>query len=461
MLCRDPPVECETVNEPKGVQPEMISYARSIEVIARPDVLVCGAGSAGVAAAIAAARAGASTMVVEQWGFSGGNITAALVPGCCGLADMTTGELAVGGIPLELMGRTGAIELPLKSSTKLFDPVTRPEDQARNKQPFWWDVERFKIEADRLLVGLKVDVMYHTRVIDTLGTESRIDRVVIGSKDGVAAVRPKVVIDCTGDADVAFWAGVKCEVADTIQPMSLVFRVGGAEIAARTDIRELQDRCGLALEKAWDKERGVYAGPWIRYLWPGVLSFSATRLPFNSSSARDLTRAEIKGREDAWQIFEILKQEVPELRDAFFLTSGPTVGSRESRRICGVYRLTVEDILATRRFPDAVVKGSWYVDQHPPGEPGYHRHLAVPAYDIPYRSLIPEVIENLLVAGRCHSVTSEALASTRVAVTGMGMGQAAGVAAAMAVEGGLSFHEVDVRRLQQRLLSQGAVLDPG
>jgi len=436
----------------------MISYARSIEVIARPDVLVCGAGCAGVAAAIAAARAGASTMVVEQWGFSGGNITAALVPGCCGLADMTTGEIAVGGIPLELMGRTGAIELPLKSK-KLFDPVAGPEDQARNKQPFWWDVERFKIVADRLLVGLKVDVMYHTRVIDTLGTESRIDQLVIGNKDGVAAVQPKVVVDCTGDADVALRAGVKCEVADTIQPMSLVFRVGGADITAATYIRELQDRCGLALEKAWNNEWGVYAGPWIRYLWPGVLSFSVTRLPFNSSFARDLTRAEIQGREDAWRIFEILKQEVPELRDAFFLTSGPTVGSRESRRIRGVYRLTIEDILATRRFPDAVVKGSWYVDQHPSGEPGYHRHVAVPAYDIPYRSLIPEAIENLLVAGRCHSVTSEALASTRVAVTGMGMGQAVGIAAAMAVSDGLSFHGLEVRKLQQDLLSQGAILD--
>ena len=436
-----------------------IAYSRPLQVVARPDILVCGAGAAGVAAALAAARAGARTMVVEQWGFAGGNITAALVPGCCGLADMTTGQIAVGGIALELMGRTGAIELPLRSR-QLFEPVARPEDQARNKQPFWWDVERFKLEADRLLRDTDVEILYYAKVLDVLTSGSRIHAVVVGNKDGLAAIQPRVVLDCTGDADVAYRAGVGCEVADALQPMSLVFRLGGVQLTRHDDVRELQDRCGSALARRWAEEWGPYAGPWIRYLWPGVLSVSATRLPFNSALAADLTRAEIRGREHAWRIFEIFRQEVPEFRDAWFITSGPAVGARESRRIRGVYTLTAEDVLATRPFPDAIVKGSWYLDQHPPGEPGYHQHVAVPAYDIPYRTLLPETMDNLLVAGRCHSVASAALASTRVAVTGMGMGQAAGIAGAMAAHGGVSSHQIEVGQLQDALRAQGAILGP-
>ncbi len=435
-----------------------IDYVRRAEVVARPDVLVCGAGCAGVAAAVAAARMGVSTMVVEQWGFAGGNISAALVPGCCGLADMGTGELAVGGIALELMDLTGAIKLPL-ASKRLFDPVTSEEGRARNKQPFWWDVERFKVAADRLMLRSDVRLLYHTKVLDVATSGPKIEHVVIGNKAGITAIKPKVVIDCTGDGDVAAWSGAPYDVADVVQSMTLVFRLGGVQLTPDTDIRKLQDKCAVVLEKAWLDERiGVYAGPWIRYLWPGVLSVSATRLPFNAACAEDLTRAEVKGREDAWRVFELWKEGIPEFKEAFFITSGPSVGARESRRIRGVYTLTLEDVLTSRRFPDAVVRGAWYADQHPVDEPGYHKHILVAPYDIPYRTLLPQGIENLLVAGRCHSVTSEALASSRVGITAMGMGQAAGVAAALAVQTESPPHAIDVQGLRRNLLDQGAIL---
>ena len=157
-------------------------------------------------------------------------------------------------------------------------------------------------------------------------------------------------------------------------------------------------------------------------------------------------------------MFSLWKEELAEFKDAAFMFSGPETGARESRRIRGLYTLSKEDVVATRPFDDAITKGSWYLDRHPPDTPGAHKHFFVKAYDIPYRSLLPVSIVNLIVAGRCHSATSEALASSRVGMTAMGMGHAAGVAAALAAKARISPRDVDPQVLRRRLREQGAVL---
>ena len=159
-------------------------------------------------------------------------------------------------------------------------------------------------------------------------------------------------------------------------------------------------------------------------------------------------------------MFELWKEALPEFKDAYFFTSGPTAGSRESRRIVGDYMLTGDDIRTAKRQDDVVVLGAWRIDRHPEDAAGYHDQPIVPPYDISYRTLLPQGVENLWVAGRCHSATSEALASSRVTANSMGMGQAAGTAAALARATGVDSRGVPMAELQDRLIAADVILDP-
>ena len=439
-----------------------LDYNRSIPVIAEPDVLVCGVGCAGLTAAVASARMGADTMAIEQFGFAGGFMTAVMSTACDGLCDMTTGEVVVGGLALEILDALGIIKLPLES-TKLFEPLVEQAiiDRHPAKIPFrMGNIERFKLVADRLLGRSGSRVLYHTKLIDVVTVGGRVDYVIIGNKDGISAIKPKVVVDCTGDADIAAWAGLPYETAKVHQPGSLHFSIGNVKHAETIEeLYNLTKCCAQVLADAHAAGRiELFGGPWIALKGPGEVLFNAVRLPFDSTSAEETSRAEVRGREHAWAMFALWQEHLPEFAGAHFVTSGPTVGARESRVITGEYTLTAEDILSTRSFADAIAKGSWYMDLHPSNRSGYHRHVTVKAYDIPYRTLLPIGAENMLVAGRCHSATSKALASSRVNVTAMAMGQAAGVSAAMAVRDGVSPYQVDMPRLQSNLLQQGALL---
>ena len=158
-------------------------------------------------------------------------------------------------------------------------------------------------------------------------------------------------------------------------------------------------------------------------------------------------------------MFEIFKEKLPEFRDAYFFQSGPVAGARESRRIVGQYVLTPTDIREARRQPDVVVLGAGRLDRHPADQSGYHQETVISPYDIAYRTLLPQRVDNLLVAGRCHSATSAALASSRLTATAMGMGQAAGCAAGLAVAIDRSVQEVDATGIQSLLGDQGAILE--
>ena len=434
----------------------MLTYSKQIPIIATPDVLVCGAGLAGIGAAVAAARTGASVLVVERNGFAGGFFTAIIGSAFDGFVDERTGTPVVGGIVFEMLERMGVIEpgqgpkLRYNVNGDLSFVEMHPERVIPRCDP-----ERFKRAADAILTEAGVEILYHSQVADVVATDGRVAQVLVSNKAGLVAIQPKVVIDCTGDGDVAAWAGAAYEKAESLQPMSLHFR-----IANLMPSFELRRRCAQVLQAAYDRgEIGLYGGPYPATFSGRDVYFNATRIPGDNTVPEDWTQAEIQGRRDAWRMFELWQEHLPEFEDAYFFTSGPVAGARESRRIVGDYVLTGDDVRQGRPHDDVVVLGAWRLDRHPAGEPGYHDIPWTPPYAIPYRTLLPRDFENLLVAGRCHSATSEALASSRVTATAMGMGQAAGTAAALAVAANVTPRDLPVPDLQDRLIAAGAILE--
>jgi len=432
-----------------------MEFIRNLPVLAEPDVLVCGCGCAGVTAAIAAGRLGVSTMVVERAGFAGGYLTGVTGAALDGFVDLRTGLPIVGGIAFELAQLTAGVQPDIMATRYPPSNDLRELRETPDRTPIRYNLEQLKLQSDRLMRQAHVQILYHTQIADVIRSGDRIVGVVIANKAGLGVIRPKMVIDATGDGDVAAWAGAPFNVNPEMQPMSLHFRIANIK-----DIRaELRDRCAQVLEQAHaNGQLKLYGGPWMGRLAPGELYFNATRFSGNGIDPADLTAAEIQGRQDANTMYELFRQHVPEFKDAYLVSSGPFVGVRETRRIKGESVLSADDIVARRVQPDEVLKGAWYVDQHPKDKSGYHVHVVVRPYGIAYSTLVPQGLSNTWVAGRCHSADASAMASSRVTVTAMGMGQAAGTAAALAVQRRTDSRGVAIHDLQTRLLADGALI---
>jgi hypothetical protein len=409
------------------------------------EVLVCGGGCAGLAAALSAARNGARTLLVERAGFSGGIVTAVGLPYFDGIADIKDNRIVVRGIGLELLAKSGICDASA-THVKVHNPTIH-------------NVEAFKLLADRMLTaeGEKLRVLYHSMACGVEMDGERIAAVLIANKGGLTRVRARQVIDCTGDADIAAWAGAPTEKAPELQPLTLHFRIGNVKPTPG-----LSKLCRTALENAHQRgELPMFYGPGIMFMFaPDEVYVHGIRVPGDASDPVDLTRAEMQGRSDAWAMFEAWKKEVPGFEDSYFITTGPFIGVRETRRIFGQHVLAEDEILATKPFDDAIATGCWYLDVHP-NKITSGAANAVPKqqpapYDIPYRSLVPKNVENLLVAGRCHSTTRLAQSSTRVTVTAMALGEAAAVAAALAIKGNISPAKLDGAEVRKKLRTQNA-----
>ena len=411
------------------------------------DVLVCGGGCAGSAAALAAARAGAKTILVEKAPFAGGIITSVGLPYFDGIAHITTKRVVVRGIAMEMLSKSGVCAR---------DVQTLPKHNPTIPNTF-----EFKILLDKLFQEQKqtLSVLFNSFVCDVHSNSGRIETVTVANKDGLVKINPKVVIDCTGDADVAAWAGAPFEQNQEVQPLTLHFRINN--VAADGTVGSA---CRAALKAAQERgELPFYYGPGVMFLFgKNEVYVHGVRVPANPTNAADLTRAEMQGRADAYAMFRAWKRDVPAFRDAYFMEAYPWIGVRESRRILGQYVLSEEDLMKSRRFDDAIATGCWYLDLHPNktvagSANDFNPEKVQPEpYDIPYRSLLPQKIENLLVAGRCHSATRGAHASTRVTVTAMAMGEAAGVAAAMSLKQHTSVAETSGAKVREQLRSQNA-----
>ncbi|MBI3877084.1 MAG: FAD-dependent oxidoreductase [Verrucomicrobia bacterium] len=409
------------------------------------DVLVCGGGCAGIGAALAAARQGARTLLVERAGFAGGIITSVGLPYFDGIADIKDNRIITRGIALELLAKSGVCK-PDATHVNVHNP-TIP------------NVERFKVLLDELVTAEheRLKVLFHTFACDARAQGGRITEVTVANKAGLVRIRPKVVIDCTGDADIAQWSGALTEKNAELQPMTLHFRIGN--VKRTPDTSRL---CRAALEKAHARgELPMFYGPGIMFLFaPDEVYVHGIRVPGDATDPDAFTRAEMQGRRDAWTMFESWRREVPGFEDAYFMTSGPFIGVRETRRIVGQHVLTEQEIVVSKKFDDAIATGCWYLDQHPNkvtlGSANATPKVQPAPYDIPYRSLVAQKVSNLLVAGRCHSATQLAASSTRVTVTAMAMGEAAGVASALSLNLRKLPAELPGLEVRKKLKSLGA-----
>lgn len=450
---------------------------KDIPVIARPDVLVVGGGPAGIGAAIASARSGAETMLVEQYGYVGGNLTVAQINPMFTFHTVE-GEQIVSGIAGEFVSRmvekgySGGHMTDLTFDNASMTPLN-PEGS--------------KVILLDMLEESGVKLLLHTMCVDAVAKDGRVKAVIVENKSGRAAICPKVVIDCTGDGDVAVKAGAGFTIGDengVMQPVSLFFRIGGVDTKALrswmkanrnllkdspTDA-EIDSQKGIAFlglnqlvkdEIAAGRLDEEIANRILMYELPhGQFAMNVTRLQHISGvNAEDMTKAEIRLRHQVIQVHEFMAAHVGGFEDSYILDTGAQTGVRETRHIKGDYELNENDVLEGRAFEDGVSCGTYAIDIHPgQGKMQIYTGSGKAVYEIPYRSLIPVGLENLLVAGRCLSANSMAAGSARVMATCMAMGQGAGVAAAMASSGDGKTRSVDVKQLRSNLLNQGQYL---
>lgn len=444
----------------------VIEFRDRIEVISEPDVLVVGGGPAGVGAALAAARLGMAVVVVEQTNALGGIATSGLHGHICLYSSWANkGERVVGGVADELARGTVARGFG-----------------AYDEASFDFEVEGLKLVLEEVTAAAGITPYYYTQFSDVVMDNGRIQAVIVQCKNGRVAFAPRVVIDCTGDADVAVRAGVRFEKGrpqdGAMQPMTLMFQLGGVDYNRVREFREHGYRERYGADDAYNM-RALWAeaqangdmepfqdrimGWWWTPTRPDQLGINFTHIVgADPTRVEDLTRATIEGRRQAYHTAEVYRRYVPGMEHAWVSHCAALVGTRESRRIDGLYRITEEDLMAEREFPDSIGYGSFFIDIHNCTGPGMDGETWRPhkgfKYQIPYRALVPKGVGNLLVAGRCISSTHKALGSLRVMPQCILEGEAAGTAAALALRQGSTPADVDGAALQAQLRSQGAIV---
>jgi glycine/D-amino acid oxidase-like deaminating enzyme len=417
-------------------------------------VLVVGAGSAGSTAAIAAARSGAATLLLDRMPFLGGTSTAVLDTF---YAFFTPGEhpqKVVGGIPDDVVAALEAEEACF----------LRPNTYGAGTG-ITYDAEVLKRVWEGLTLEAGADVLLHAFVHAVeLDGDNRIVAVRAWTKGGEAVVRPKVVVDASGDADVCHLAGAPYEDAaatGAIQSLSTSFRLGNVDVERVTQLPKTE-LWRLMREAA---ESGRYALPRLegslhRTPQAGVMMALMTRIrDVDPTDPEQLTRAEIEGRRQCAEYFRFLRENVPGCEQAILISTSPAIGVRESRRILGDVVLSADDVLSARSWDDQIALCGAPIEEHHGGSDT--RWIYVPegkSYGVPWRALLPQHVDGLVVAGRCFSATHDAHASARSMGTCMAMGQAAGTAAALCAANGSVPRDLDPRALRARLAADGALV---
>lgn len=417
------------------------------------DVLIVGAGSAGTTAAIAAARQGARVALVERYGFPGGISTQVLDTFYGFYTPGERSERVVGGIPWEvastLMQRGAAFERP--NSYGAGTGVT-------------YDPDQLKVLWEELALDAGVRLLYHALMTAPLLEDGAVRGVVVQTKAGSRQIAAAVTIDASGDADVAFLAGAPFERAGEsgeAQSLTTTFRMLNVDVARVKQVRQPQLQALMAEASAGGdyrlprREGSIHVTPLA-----GVMAANMTRVAgLDPTDPVALTAAEIEGRRQAVEYARFLRDRVPGYERAHLGWLSHQIGVRESRRIHGAYRLSRDDVLAARDFPDAIARCGAPIEAHHAGSDTRWEYIPDSGtYGIPYRCLVPQTVEGLLVAGRCLSATYDAHASVRSMGQCMAMGQAAGTAAALAVRDGVAPREVDVAALRAALIAAGAIV---
>ncbi len=415
-------------------------------IMQKYDVVIVGGGFSGVAAALAAAREGARVLIVEK-----GNSLGGAAANCLVLPFMPY-STTVEGKRLDL-------------SAGLFREIHR-ELEARGAM----SGESFLEEELKQLLGTKVraagvSLLYHAYLLGVKTEDGAIKAITVATKSGEIGIEADCFIDATGDAQLAYLAGCPTtlgrEPDHLCQPMTLCFRLGNVDV----------DRFFASKERFEAKYRELQAAGEIqnpredilvfKTPVPNVLHFNTTRVvKKNPTDPFDVTEAELLARDQVFEVYDFLKKYADGVENSFLLSTAAEIGVRESRMIVGEYVLTERDCRDFCKFEDAIAACNYDIDIHNPEGSGTS-HYYFPAgayYTIPYRSLIPRGVSNMLVAGRCISSDHGAQASYRIMPTVCCIGEAAGLAAALAVKNGGNVRGVDVKTLQKGLLAHGAFL---
>lgn len=442
---------------------QTVTISSELPVSYTPDVVVVGGGATGVAAAMAAARNGADTLLIEQRGYLGGMGTTALVPAFCPYSD---GEKPIiRGIGLDLLN-----EMKRAAGDAFHE---------RFKEQLDWvpiDVETLKRVYDQQVLESGAKILFHTVADQVLLEGDRISGLVISNKSGRSVVQAKLYIDASGDADLAALAGVPFQTGGEngeLQPGTMCYLVSGAD-KARFDqfcqdsgqSRQL-DKTIVEAQQNGDLPEGRKRVSGIAWITDSIAGFNFGHIfGIDGTSAEDLTYAAIEGRKLIDVQIKFLRKYVPGFENIHLVHSGDQIGIRETRRIAGDYTLVVDDFISMRTFEDDIARNAYFIDIHLANASSTMviKHLPKgKSHGVPYRCMLPQGKSNLIVAGRSVSSDRPVQGSLRVMPNCFAMGQAAGTAAAMASVTDAGFREVNIPELQRKLVEQGAWLgeNPG
>ena len=468
----------------------------AIKTLKKREVVIAGGGPAGIMAAIAAARNGANTLLVEQNGYVGG--TAATGLPLLSFHD-NRGERIVSGIPWELITRLMEMEEAVvvrlagasASTEKTKGGALYEGGAVYSAQSVPVRPEALKYVAWEMLKEAGVEILLYTYVTDVVSSGGRVTGLVVENKSGRQEIPAERIVDCTGDGDVAFLSGASFEKGrqtdGVTQPMTMLFAIGGIDldraeaegVAVRRNVDVIDSEVWKSFYRKYDimlntwedrlvkdfPRSGVEKGFILRDWGDGVCyGGNMLHVPYyDASKGEELSKAVVDGRSLVWNLVRFMRENVPGFGRARLINTFD-IGVRESRRIIGDYTLTYEDVIGAQRHEDDVALNGYFVDIHDYDGSWFHipkkgtQIKDYGSYGIPYRCLVPRGIDGLLVAGRCLSTTHEAHASARVMGTCMALGQAAGTAAALSVKEKIMPRALDKQKIVTTLEAQGAIV---
>ncbi|MBA7627703.1 hypothetical protein ES703_35170 [subsurface metagenome] len=444
----------------------------------KKDVIVVGGGPTGIAASIAASRLGANALLIERYGFLGGNATAGLVTHFDSIELME-----ITGIAKEIYE-----ELKRRKAVKEF-PIERVEmPYTYHEAGCGFDPEIYKYVVMDLVEKERVNLLLHSFATGVIKEENQIKGVIVHNKSGRQEIWGKVVVDATGDGDMAVSAGVPYEKGTEdgeMMSVSLCFTVGGVDttkfmgyIKRNPEEVGYHPRLGKFIKNAHKsavlqgfhklieeaRKKSDLTIPLPEFgigmaLLPrkGEFHINATRTTnIDGTNTEDLTRAELSERKNVHHLLQFMRKYIPGFENAYILSTPVQIGVRETRRIKADYFLTLNDIRQARKFEDAIMQGRWAgSDIHSGNDMRWGFEIIEGPYQVPYRCLLPQKVENLLVGGRCIWVEREVLGSLRLMPQCMATGQAAGVAAALSVKLNRSVRQLKGQEIQRKLREQG------
>lgn len=434
---------------------------RTLESLANVDIVVVGSGSAGSCAAIAAAREDASVLLLERHPFLGGTSTAALDTFYGFYTPGSQSHKVVGGIADDVVAR-------LKRLDRI---VERPNTYGAG-QGITYHPEYLKCAWEQLVQDAGARILLNCWVQDVIVRENRLTGLIVATRQGLARVKARIFIDASGDADLCYWSNAPFELAgqyQDAQSLTTTFRMCNVDTHARraidkTVFHKLMEEAaehGYSLPRREGSDHVTTVKSVLATNLTRVKSFERRHgSAINATDPAFLSAAEIEGRRQALEYIRFLRDCVPGYTNADLASFSTQIGVRETRRIIGDYVLTREDVLSARQFDDQIGLCGAPIEEHGSGDVTRWEYLPDgECVGIPYRTLLPQRLENVLVAGRCFSASHDAHASVRSMAQCMAMGQAAGIAAAYC-----SNHHTDTRSipfavLRDRLLASRAILE--